>query len=274
MKKIAFVCDGGNFPNGAFEFLKMLNNTEPVSVRGIFFEPVDFQQLVSVSYIPVASPYVKLKEEERALVKKSKQDFARRCESAHINYSIDDREQEWVAEVFAKETRFADIAVMSEELFCSDFSTSQPNVLMQEALRMAECPVVLVPENFKLLDRILVAYDGKKESMFALKQFCYVLPQLVDKPVELVYVKKEENEEIPDIDLLKEYSRIHFGSLGITKLHFNAHKYFSSWTEDKKNGMLVSGSYSRSTVSNFLKSSFATQVVHDHKMPVFIAHKN
>jgi nucleotide-binding universal stress UspA family protein len=274
MKKIAFVCDGGNFPNGAFEFLKMLNDAAPVSVRGIFFEPIDFQQLVSISYIPVAGPYVKLKEEERALVKKSREEFTKKCESAGISYTVDTGDQEWVADLFAKETRFADLAIVSEELFCSDFSDNQPNVFMQEALRMAECPVVLVPENFELVDRIVIAYDGKKESMFALKQFCYVLSELTGKLAEFVYVKDEESEEIPDMNLLKEYSRLHFDSLGVAKLHFDAHKYFSSWAEDKKHAMLVSGSYSRSSVSNFLKSSFASQVVHEHQMPVFIAHRN
>jgi hypothetical protein len=274
MKKIAFVCDGGNFPNGAFEFLKMLNDAEPVFARGIFFEPVDLQQLVSISYIPVAGPYVKLKEEERELVKKSRDEFAKRCVDTGINYSADDRDVEWVGELFAKETRFADLAIMSEELFCSDFSDNQPNVFMQEALRMAECPVLLVPENFTSLERILFAYDGKKESMFALKQFCYLLPQLAEKPAEVVYIKNEESENIPDLDLLKEYSRMCLGSPGVSKLHFDAHRYFSTWAEEKKRPLLVTGSYSRSSISNFMKSSFASQVVHWHQMPVFIAHRN
>jgi hypothetical protein len=274
MKKIAFVCDGGNFPNGAFEFLRMLNNEEPVSARGIFFEPIDFQQLVSISYIPVAGPYARLKEEERALVKQSRDEFAKRCEASGIQYSIDHEDGEWVGELFSKQTRFADLALMSEELFCSDFSGSQPNVFMQEALRMAECPMLLIPEGFTSLDRMVIAYDGRKESMFAVKQFCYLLPRLAELPAEFVYVKDEETDDIPDIDLLKNYLRTHFGSPEVSKLHFDAHKYFTTWAEEKKNALLVTGSYSRSAVSNFLKSSFAEQVVREHQMPVFVAHMN
>jgi len=36
--------------------------------------------------------------------------------------------------------------------------------------------------------------------------------------------------------------------------------------------LLVAGSYGRSAVSDLFHSSFAEQVIHEHKMPVFIAH--
>ncbi|HLK29100.1 MAG TPA: universal stress protein [Puia sp.] len=272
MKKILFVCDGGNFSNGAFEFLKTINEAEPVLATGLFFAPLDFQQLVAVSYIPIAAPFVRLKEEEEMLVKKSKSEFEKQCQLNGIKYNIDDKNEEWLADLFAKQTRFADLAIISEELFCADIDSSQPNSFMQEALRIAECPVVLAPEHFKKLDRIIVAYDAKKESIHAMKQFCYTLSSLTDKPAEFVYVKDEDTEDIPDVELLKEYSRLHFGSLGVSKLHFNAHKYFSTWAESKNNSLLVTGAFSRSTISNFLKNSFAGEVIHKHSMPVFIAH--
>ena len=145
---------------------------------------------------------------------------------------------------------------------------------MAEALRIAECPVILVPENFKTIDRVIVAYDGKEESLFALKQFCNIMPQLTEMPTELVYIKDEDDDSIPESELLKEYVRLHFASLGIAKLHFDAKKYFSSWTAEKKNVLLVCGSYSRTSVSNFLKASFAENIIREHLMPVFVAHNN
>ncbi len=274
MKKILFVCDGSNFSNGAFEFLKMMHENAPISVTGIFFTPVDFQQLVSISYIPVAEPYVKLKEKEKIMVEESRELFVKKCASSGITHSTILENQEWNGDLFARETRFADIVLMSGELFCAELSNYQPNVFMQEALRKAECPVILVPEHFKALDRIVIAYDGKKESMFALKQFCYLFAQFSELPAEFVYVKDEENEIIPDQESLKEYARLHFSSLGVAKLHFDARKHFSAWTDDKKNSLLVAGAFSRAGVSNLLKTSFAEKVVHDHNIPVFIAHNS
>ncbi|SRR5579871_2384785 len=272
MKKILFVCDGDNFSIGAFALIKLLQEKEPISVKGIFFTPVDFQELIPISYIPTAEPYVKLKSKERMIVKKSKESFIKNCDSLNISFDIHDENEEWTVESFAKETRFADLAIISEELFCADLSQHQPNIFMQEALRHAECAVILVPENFKSIDRIVVAYDGKKESMFALRQFSHLLSQFTDIPSEFVFLKNEENDEIPDADLLKEYARLHFNSISITKLHIDPKKYFASWTNDKKNILLVAGSFSRSVVSELFKSSFSAEIIHGHQLPVFIAH--
>ena len=128
MKKILFVCDGDNFSLGAFDFIKGLQEAEPLSVTGVFFTPIDFEQLVSVSYMPNAGPYVKLKEQEKKLVRNSEDKFKQLCESAGIKYHIHDQHEEWSSDLLVKETRFADLMVISEELFCSNIFAGQPNV--------------------------------------------------------------------------------------------------------------------------------------------------
>ena len=143
---------------------------------------------------------------------------------------------------------------------------------MQEALHGTECPIVVVPETFKDVEHLAFAYDGKKESVFALKQFTYLFPQFVDLPAEFVYMRDEEKDDIPDLKLLEEYTRFHFNCMAASKLHFDPKKYFSTWIKNKKNALLVSGSYGRSIVSNILRRSFADKIIHDHANPVFIAH--
>jgi nucleotide-binding universal stress UspA family protein len=272
MKKILFVCDGDNFSRGAMEFIKLLHNDEPVFVKGIFFTPIDFQQLLPLSYVPIAEPYIRLKEKEKQVVLKSMNKFIGECESYNIKNTTSEKNEEWNKDLFTKETRFADAIVMSEELFCSDIFSNQPNLYLEDALRQSECPVILVPESFNTIDHVVVAYDGKEESMIALKQFCNLLPQLTELPTEFVYIKNEEDNNIPDRQLLHEYTKLHFSNSGVLKLHFDANKYFSTWVEEKKNILLVAGSFGRSAVSNLLRSSFTGQVIHDHKFPVFISH--
>jgi len=272
MKKVLFVCDGDNFPQGAFRFVKALRQEEPIFVKGVFYTPIDIEQLISVSYIPIAEPYVKLKEDERRLVSQSVEKFKSHCDGSNIRYHIHNRDEAWDKALLSKESRFADLIVISEDLFCSNADTDQPNFFMQEALHGAECPIVVVPETFKSVDRLAIAYDGKKECMFALKQFGYLLPQFTDLPAEFVYAKNDETDAVPDRELLTEYACWHFNNLATSKLHFEGKKYFSAWLEDKKNVMLVAGSYSRSAVSNLLNRSFVDHVIHDHACPVFIAH--
>ena len=271
MKKILFVCDGDNFPNGAMEFIKQLHDADPVIVKGLFFEPIDFQELIPISFIPTAAPYVKLKEEEKKLVKKSMEKFITACELNGIKYEAD-KNGEVDRDLLVMETRFADLMLISEELFCTDLIDYQPNVFMKEILQCAECPVIVIPENFNSVNRIVVAYDGKKESMLALKQFCNLLPNFTDLPTEFVYIKNEENDEIPENALLKEYARAHFNNSSVFKLHFDAKIYFATWAEMRKHILLVTGSYGRPALSSLLRSSFSGQMISEHKMPVFIAH--
>lgn len=40
MKKILLLCDGDNFPKGAFRFIKNIREEEPVLVKGLFFYTV------------------------------------------------------------------------------------------------------------------------------------------------------------------------------------------------------------------------------------------
>ncbi|HTQ27101.1 MAG TPA: hypothetical protein VMI35_03200, partial [Puia sp.] len=217
MKKILFVCDGDNFPEGAFEFINQLRQQEPIFAKGIFFNPIDFQQLIAISYMPSSEPYTKLREKEKRVVAESRGRFVEKCDANHIKHHADDRLWEWDRDTFARETRFADLVVISEQLFCAGLLADQPNYFMQEALHAAECPVMVIPEMFTTFDRMVVAYDGKRESVFALKQFCYLFPRFTDLPTEFVYVKNEQGNEVPDVTLLKEYASLQFNSLSIEK---------------------------------------------------------
>jgi len=154
-----------------------------------------------------------------------------------------------------------------------DIDTDQPNSFLQEALHASECPVMIVPEDFVPFQHLMIAYDGSKESMYAMKEFCHVLPQYTDLPTEFVYIKEENSQEIPDIDNLKSYSRLHFTSMNFSKLHFKAANYFTNWIGEKQHVLMVCGSFGRSSFSYVTRRSFAERIIHDHKMPVFIAHR-
>jgi hypothetical protein len=272
MKKILFICDGDHFSKGAFQFINLIHENEPVLLKGLFFSPIELAQLIAVSYMPNAEPFAKMKAEEQRLVEQSKHKFIEACNASKIKYHLVDAEEDWNKELFVKESRFADLVVLSDELFRNSLYNDQPNFFMQEALRGAECPVLVVPDSFQKLDRIAAAYDSTKDSVFALKQFAYLFGQFTDLPTEFVYVKNETNEIIPNLPLLEEYASLHFNCLATAKLRFDAHKQFLSWLESKKNVLLITGSFGRSAVSNLLRPSFADHIIHAHPCPVFIAH--
>jgi len=273
MKKILLPWEADNFPEGAFQFIKLLRMHEPVSVKGILFSSVNKELSAPGVLVPSRESFVKSVEVEKQNVEQGKSKFIQHCDINRISYQIRENKEKWDKDLFIKESRFADLIVVGQEFFDSNaFDEQEPSLLMQEALHTSECPVVVVPDSFRSVDRIAIAYDGKKTSMFALKQFSYLFPQFTDLPAEIIYIKNEDSDAIPDRDLLQEYANWHFDSLTAFKLHFDLKKYFAAWLEHKKNVIWVTGSYARSAASNLKNSSFADQIIRDHSNVLFIAH--
>ena len=272
MKQLLFISAGEAFPEGAFAFLQFLRKQESFHVKGLFFGPLDYDGMYSSSYVPGSDAYVRTKEKERQAVAEHKASFARRCEQANIHFQIHENDEPWSKQLAAKESRFTDLVVASGELFYAELDAQEPNLFLHEVLREAESPVLLVPEDYSAFDQLFFAYDGSKESLYAMKQFSYLFPQYLNLPAEVLYIKEEESETLPDIELLKEYTGRLFSNIGFSKLHFSASGFFPSWIGDKQKALLVSGSFGRSSISYVAKRSFAERVIRDHKLPIFIAH--
>jgi hypothetical protein len=248
MKQVLFVCSGNSFPQGAFTFLKTLQHEDPVSVTGLFFSH----------------------DGDDTAAAKSK--FSDDCAQNQIFHNIHDNEGPWDKNILAKESRFSDLILLSGELFYSGLQQRQPNTHLSEAMHHSECPVLIVPEDYSPSNHLFIAYDGTRESLFAIKQFSYLFPHLTDLPTEVVYVNEEATNGIPELERLRRYSRLHFSCMGFSKLHFKAAEFFANWIGERQHVMLISGSYSRSPFSYATAPSFAQEVIHDHRLPVFIAH--
>jgi len=273
MKKLLFICDGDHFSNGSFQFVQFLRETEHLFVKGLFFTPIDYEQMIPISFVPVSDPYVKMKEAEQQVLVQSEAHFSSRCKTANIRFSIHENKGPWNRPLIAKESRFSDLIVISEELFFTEiFLNDQPNFFMQELLRAAECPVMVVPEKFHYTTNLALAYDSSKNSMFAIRQFANLFPHLTDLPAKFIYIAQDDSDEIPDRKLLDEYASLHFDRHGTSKLQFEPKTYTTTWLEEQEGVMLITGSFSRSGFSELLNKSFAHRVIREHTCPVFIAH--
>lgn len=234
---------------------------ERVHARALFFRPVDYAALAAAASGVNLTPILELEDNEREWITTHQMLFARQCEQQFISHSVHDHDEAWSSYVLIKESRFADLILVS-----ADFP------YLREALHDAECPVLVLPENFSAPEHLFMAYDGSRESLYAIKQFCYLFPGLTDLPTEILYVHDDSTDHIPDLASLQEFSRLKFNSMSFSKLHFDAREYFATWISEKQHVMLVSGSYGRSSVSYLGKRSFAEDIIHARQLPVFIAH--
>jgi hypothetical protein len=223
-----------------------------------------------LAYAP--DPLLAFTDNDIDAVTSSIKKFERKCRQNGIEYRVHEESDVFKIGDFIKETRFTDLVVISQKLFFSHIEDDQPNSYMKRILHASECPVLIIPENYAPVTHVTLAYDGKKESMFALKQFCYLFPHYTKLPAEIVYWVNKTDDEIPDIEYLEEFASRHFINLNIKELFFDSEKYITEWSRKNRNSIFISGAYKRSWLSALLKKSFIENMITDSSALIFIAH--
>jgi len=274
MKKLLLLSDGSNFPVGAFDFIKYLHEREAVAVTGFFYASVSYEMLVTSSLSASVGGFINEVKERSKEVEHQVEMFSNHCTINQIDFNVHKETDTVILEDIIKESRFADLVLASEELYCKEFDDEQPNMYMKELLHRSECPVLLVPEKFNEPSKIILSYDGSRECMFAIKYFSNMFPLFNEIETELVFIKDENDRDIPDMEYLEEYVARHFKNLTINKLPFNAKKFFTTWLEYQNSPLVVSGSFGRSNLSLALRHSFIESIIDEHIAPVFIAHNS
>ncbi|HMK04903.1 MAG TPA: hypothetical protein VK489_11955 [Ferruginibacter sp.] len=274
MKKLIIALDGQHFPQGAFEFVKHINAKTRVLLAGVFLSPVDYSKVLAYTGLEGISlmPEWLVKNEEDEVVNKNISTFNRACESEGFDYRIHKDTDLMAISSLIEETRFADALLVSSELFYENVQKEQPNLYLEEVLKKAECPVMLVPEKYDEPGQVILTYDGSESSVFAIKQFSYVFPELTKKQTILLSISTKE-EKLPGQTMITELVSRHYPNLVIQSLGMNNKKEFTQWVAGQPNSFIVIGAFSRSLFSQLFKKSFASEVIRNIKMPIFISHK-
>ncbi|HEY0610227.1 MAG TPA: universal stress protein [Chitinophaga sp.] len=270
MNKILLAFDGTNTSEGAFEFARRLNELQPVLLTGAFLPQTDFSASWSYNtgqgplHIPTVEPFVSEKVAENMLK------FEASCKKNGIEYRVHRHFHQLAIPELLKETRFADLMILGSETFFRGYS-----IPLTDVLHDTECPVVIVPEKFSFPDQLVMAYDGSRSSVFAIRQFACLFPKLCELPTTLVYASgmREKEAALPEEDYIEELVARHFSNLEIRHLELHSRDEFAGWLSGLPATMLISGSFGRTLFSQELKESFAEKVISYSLIPVFIAHK-
>lgn len=274
MKKILLAFDAYHFSEGAFEFARRLNEIQPILLTGIFLPREVAAGLWSFAEgmtEPFLYAYSSLQEPGKT--NENRERFEHLCQANGIDYRIHYEDYGFTLTELEKETRFADLLIIGSEKFYEQTDGLNPNDYIRDVLHGTECPVLLVPEQFSFPDNIIVAYDGSSSSVHAMKQFANTFPELCKLEVVVVYASDHEKAEIPDLAQMEEFAARHFPNLTFYKLDAHPKKYFATWLADERNALLVCGSYGRSGVSELFRKNFIREVITDHRLPIFVAHR-
>lgn len=272
MKKIILAFDGTHFSEGAFAFAKQLNALQPVLLVGLFLPQSELANLWSYAaaqerfFIPL------IEEIDSEKIKENIDLFEQRCRENKIEFEVHKKFSDLAVPALEAQSRFADLIVLGSEIFFEQMGAELPNSFFEDALHHVKCPVVVVPEKYEFPKSTLLAYDGSDDALFAIKMFAYLFPEFSKQVTVLVYANRSE-DEIPEKVQLNELLGAHYPNVSMMKFEDKPGDYLNEWMKQASAPIVVCGSYGRSGFSRMFRKSFIRNIIAEHRLPVFLAHR-
>ncbi|MHA4808616.1 hypothetical protein ACX0G9_10950 [Flavitalea flava] len=278
MDKILLALDPQNINMSSIDFACYLASLTRSHLTGVFLEDLYFGERL-VMKIVQGSPYINSASGSSSLVEKKEtriteeiiRTFKVACDCRGVQTRVH-RDRGVPSTEIVEESRFADIVVIDPETSFTQNNEVLPGRFVKEVLVEAECPVIISPYSFESIDDILFSYNGSKSSVFAIKQFTYLFPELKDKKAIVISVFRDGGEALEEQFKMKEWLKNHYSHVEFVILKGEPSDQLFAYLIERKNGIVVMGAYGRTMLSRFFKPSHARLIVKTVNLPIFIAH--
>ncbi|MCU7375741.1 universal stress protein [Paucibacter sp. O1-1] len=101
--------------------------------------------------------------------------FTALCQKADIEFNIH-HDRNFALSELLHETVYADLLIIGKTETLSPFPQMPPTGFLRDLLGDIQCPVLVVPEQFELVDKPYCYTMDNLLSMVAIKMFSYLLP--------------------------------------------------------------------------------------------------
>lgn len=278
MKKFLAVFDGFSISKSTVEYAIQLTKAANAHLVGVFLDEFIYR---SYNVVKVMKTYENYEEKMKELDAKDKkkrddaaQQFQKACSKAGVQFSIH-RNKGFAINDLKRESMFADLIVINEDETFTKYKQESPTRFMKDLLSDVQCPVLVVPNNFKTINKIVLLYDGGPSSLHAIKMFSYLFGSLLDEPVEVLTAKDHfmATTRVPDNKLMREFIKRHFPKANYAVVKGEAEEQIIAHLRNhKENALVVLGAYRRSELSRWFKTSMADTLMKKLDTPLFIAH--
>lgn len=165
------------------------------------------------------------------------------------------------------ETAFADLVLSVTGVNRGAYS-------LEELLSDAHCPVMLVPRGAELPTRAVLCYDESVSSLYAIKQYAYLLPECRHLPTTLLTINPKGDNGNAKAGKIRQWLPHHFPQLQIEHLHGNLQKELTAFIgPEARSTVVVMGAYGRNALSRLFHRSLSHVVMEGTGATLFVVHE-
>ena len=278
MEKIIVPINVERHNTNVLDFACYIADLTHSTLSAIFLENLQEEELPARRFL-LGHPYVETIVSEDIEVNKEKRKladqaiclFEKTCNNKALQCTIH-RAEGVPQDEIVSQSRFADLLILDGQMSLDERKWSTPTRFVKELLPKIECPAVIAPFSFYGVEEIVFAYDGSASSVYAMKQFAYLFPELTGNKLTVLQVNPEEQSAVSDKDRLSELLQPHFATVDFQVLHGKPADEIFGYLIDKKNVFVVMGAYSHKILSRLFRRSTAELILKAVNLPVFIAH--
>jgi hypothetical protein len=278
MQRILVAVDAVKPAMNTLKFACYLGMLTKTTITGIFIEnKADEEQMVLKHLHGMTFVDWKINKQSEAynaklaFIESNILRFKEECIHRGVRYHLHEQIVATTNELIA-ESRFADLLIVDAATTFIKPYEGTPTAFVRDIVNKAECPVIIAPEAFEEVDEIIFSYNNTASSVFAIKQFTYLLPQFSNKKTTIVLLNESGEWQEADKNKFLEWLNFHYTDLHFDTLKRAYQSIFMEYIFKRKNRLLVMGAYGRNSVSKFFNNSNKDEQIETVSQPIFISH--
>jgi hypothetical protein len=268
MKKIIVPFEGTIYRSELPGFARLLNTRSSVRLMATFVPGQEYTHAWAENG-PTESGQSAVPVDAEKMSARNCARFRRFCDENEIDYTIREDRSETALPHVRKETRFADLLLISGAQF---FIGDHPDAFARGLLHGSECPVMLLPPDPWLPGELIFACDDATTASHAIRQFASLFPEFTRLKATLVCIYDNDNAEMTDESAIREFGSRHFKRFRVLRLSRRTDDFYDTWIRMMDSPWLICGASGHRESSPLLSHSFANRMVKGHLVPLFIAH--